>query len=311
MTLGGDTKEKAFSRGNDRAHGSCAQGREVALVRKFVTASLVITMVVTLASCSSPKPRSEPEVHFASIALVSPKEVLDASQPQSRGDRAQEGVAKGGATGVVGGAAVGAIACGPFLYALCVMAAASAGVLAGTATGALYGFTGFPKDIAKNLERNVETLSREHDLQSALVGHIRQQVPPEMLAEPEIAEIQAVLTIENVEFIKEKDKVHLVSTVRVTFESTESRRVPEYGYRIFRGRSSEFEWNNWLDTDSSDLREAIKQSLLEVANKIVTVLNARWDSTAGKSSDCVKTPLQIFSSSGEWPRFIFQREFPV
>lgn len=249
-------------------------------MRQFVTGSLVITMVVTLASCSSPKPRSEPEVHFTSIALVSPKEVLDASQPKSRGDRAQEGAVKGLGTGVTGGAAVGAIACGPFLYAVCVVGFASAGMLAGTATGALYGFTGFPKDVAKKLERNVETLSREHDLQSALVGHIRQQVPPEMLAEPEIAEIQAVLTIENVEFIKEKDKVHLVSTVRVTFESTESRRVPEYGYRIFWGRSSEFEWKKWIDASSDDLEEAIRESLLAVSGKIVTVMNDRWRPTA-------------------------------
>jgi len=249
-------------------------------VKKFVTCSLVITMVFTLASCNSPKPRSEPEVHFTSIALVSPKQVLDASQPDSRGDRAQEGAVKGLGAGVAGGAAVGAIACGPFLYGLCVVALASAGMLAGTATGALYGFTGFPKDVAEKLEQNVETLSREKDLQSALVGHIRQQVPPEMLAEPEIAEIQAVLVIENVEFIKEKDNVHLVSTVRVTFESTESRRVSEYGYRIFRGRSSEFKWKKWLDASSGDLEEAIRDSLLAVSGKIVTVMNDRWRPTA-------------------------------
>ena len=250
------------------------------MLRQVIAGYLVVAMTVTLASCGTSPPGPETEVHFISIALVSPKEVIDASKPQTRGARAQEGAGKGLAAGTAGGAAVGAIACGPFLYGLCVMALASAGMLAGTATGAMYGFTGFPKEDAKKLERKLEALSREHDLQSALVEHIRQQVPAEMLAEPEQAEFQAVLTIENVEFIKEKGKVNLVSTIRVTFERTESRRVPEYGSRVFIGGSSEFKLENLLDNQSGDLESAIRESLLAVSRKIVTVLNDRWDPKA-------------------------------
>lgn len=245
-------------------------------MRQALAAFLVISMIVMLGSCSSSQPQPEPEIHFATIALISVREVLDATQPQTRGDRAQEGVGKGGVAGTAGGAVVGAIACGPFLYGLCLVAAASAGLLAGSVSGALYGFTGFPKNVAKKLERNIEALSREHDLQSALVDHIRQQVAPEMLAEPGAAEIQAVLTIENLNFFKEGDTVHLVSTVRASFESTESRRVPQYGSRVFKGKSGEFELKNWLDSSSGDLEEAVRQSLLDVSGKIVSVLDDRW-----------------------------------
>jgi hypothetical protein len=247
------------------------------VIRQIIAGSLVIALITSLASCASSALKPELEVYFTSIALVSPQDVLDATQPRTRGDKAQEGAGKGLAAGTVGGAAVGALACGPFLYGLCVTALMGAGMLAGGATGALYGFSGFPKDVARKLEHNVEALSRQQDLQSSLVDHIRQQVPSEMLTEPETAEIQAVLVIENVEFIKAKGKVHLVSTVQVTFESTESRRVPQYGSRVFKGQSRDFELNNWLDTSSGDLEEAIRQSLLEVAGKIVTVLNDRWD----------------------------------
>ena len=240
-------------------------------MRQPLATFLVISMIVMLGSCSSSQPQPEPEVHFANIALISVREALDATQPQTRGDRTQEGVEKGGVAGAAGGVAVGAIACGPF-YSLCMMA----GLLAGSATGALYGFTGFPKNVAIELERNVEALSREHDLQSELVYHIRQQVAPEMLAEPDAAEIQAVLIIENLNFVTEGGKVHLVSTVRASFESTEPRRVPQYGSRVFKGQSGEFELKNWLDTSSGDLEEAVRQSLLDVSGKIVTVLNDRW-----------------------------------
>ena len=246
------------------------------MISRLISRTLFITLITSLVSCGSSSPKPERVVYFSSIALVSPQDVLDATQPKTRGDRAQEGAGRGLVAGTAGGAAVGAIACGPFLYGLCVVALASAGMLAGTATGVLYGFTGFPQDVARKLERRVEALSREHDLQSALVDHIRLQVDPEMLVEPETAEIQAVLTIENVEFVKEKGRVQLVSTVRATFESTESRRVPEHGSRVFKGDSEEFELNDWLNNDSGDLREAINQSLLNAADKVAAVLNARW-----------------------------------
>jgi hypothetical protein len=249
------------------------------LIRRVIAVYLVVTISVTLVSCASSPAEPEPEVHFRTIALVSPKEVIDASKPKTRGERAGEGAGKGSVAGTLGGAAVGALACGPFLYGLCVTAAASAGLITGGATGALYGFTGFPKDAAKKLERNVEALSKKHDLQSALVDHIKQQVPSAMLVEPEVAEIQAVLIIENVEFVKKSGKVHLESTVRATFESTESRRVPEQGSRVFKGKSSEFLLEDWLSSDSGDLEEAIRQSLLSISGKIVSVLNDRWRPT--------------------------------
>ena len=252
------------------------------MISRLISRTLVITLIASLVSCGSSSLKPERVVYFSSIALVSPQDVLDATQPKTRGDRAQEGAGKGLVAGTAGGAAVGALACGPFLYGLCLTAAAAAGMLAGGATGALYGFTGFPEDVARKLERSVEALSRQHDLQSALVDHIRLQVAPEMLAEPETAEIQAVLTIENVEFVKEEGRVHLVSTVRATFESTKSRRVPEHGSRVFKGDSGEFELNDLLNTDSGDLRESIRQSLLDAADKVVAVLNARWKPTTAQ-----------------------------
>jgi len=233
-------------------------------------------MVVVLMSCSAQQPQPEADVYFATIALVSPREVLDAVQPETRGDRAQEGLGKGLVIGTAGGAVVGALACGPFLYGLCLTAAASAGMLAGGTGGALYGFTGMPAKSAKALERNVETLSRERDLQSKLVEYIRQQVAPAMLAEPDSAEIQAVLTIENLDFVTRGNEVQLESTVKVSFESSEFRRVPQYGIRVFKGKSGEFDLKHLLDADSGELEEAVRQSLQVVAEKIVKALNDHW-----------------------------------
>lgn len=242
-----------------------------------------ITMIASLVSCSSaPTEKAPPpEFHFTSIALVSPQEFVDASRPKTRGQMAQEGATAGLLGGTLGGAAAGAIACGPFLYGVCVAALAGAGMIAGSATGALYGFSGFPRKVAVQLEQRVESLSSEYDLQSLLVNNIRERVPADMLVEPAIADVQAVLVIENVELVKGGDNCHVVSTVKATYEGAKSRRVPEHGTSLFKGTSGKFDLELLLDKESDSLKQAIEQSLVEVADQVVAALNHRWEPKSG------------------------------
>lgn len=238
---------------------------------------IIVTFVLSTTACSSPAPKQEFSRNFRSIALVSPRAVMDVVEIETRGKRAQEGAGKGLAAGTIGGAAIGALACGPFLYGLCVTALMSGGMLAGGATGALYGLSGFPKDDARELEKQVEILSHKHDFSSTLVENISQQLPPEMIVKPESAEIQAVLYIENFEFRKVSDGAQLVTTIGASFESTESRRVPQYGTRNFVGKSGIYELDDWLDTDSGKLEQAVRESVLATSAEIARLLNDKWE----------------------------------
>ena len=244
---------------------------------RFVTNFLILVLVLSTTACSSQAPKKEFDRTFKNIALVSPRTVMDVVEIETRGERAQEGAGKGLAAGTIGGAAIGAIACGPFLYGLCVTALMSGGMLAGSATGVLYGLSGFPKDDARELEKQVEILSSKHDFSSTMVENISQQLPPEMIVDPEYAEIQAVLFIENMEFKKVSGGAQLLTTIRASFESTESRRVPQYGSRNFTGESSTYEVDEWLDIDSGQLEQAIRESLSTASEEIVELLNARWE----------------------------------
>ncbi len=244
-------------------------------MRSFI-GFLVTLLIVSTTACSSPPPKKEFERNFKSIALVSPRTVMDVVEIETRGERAQEGAGKGFAAGTIGGAAIGAIACGPFLYGLCVTALMSGGMLAGSATGVLYGLSGFPKDDARELEKQVEILSSKHDFSSALVETISQRLPAEMIADPESAEIQAVLYIENIEFRKVSGGAQLLTTIGASFESTESRRVPQYGSRNFTGESSTYDVDEWLETDQGKLELAIRESLSSASVEIVELLNDRW-----------------------------------
>ena len=140
----------------------------------------------------------------------------------------------------------------------------------------MYGFSGFSKKDSDRLKARVGELREEKEVVSALVDHISAQVPPEMLDSPESADIQAVLTIENIEFFKKSGRVSLSTEVSVTFQSTESSRTRVQGIRLFHGYSAEYQLEQWLAADSPALREAIREGLIDAAGHITAALNKRW-----------------------------------
>jgi len=243
-----------------------------------------LPLVFLLSNCAAPPP-PEKELGnrtFSSIAIISPSDILSVSASDPRSDKMKESIGTGAASGSLGGMLIGAAACGPYLYGLCVIGIGTAGFITGGAGGAIFGFSGISGSTAEDLTNMVEDINLANDLQTELVNNVIQQVDVAMLSNPETAEIQVVITIEKLEFAKAQRKVHLQSTVRASFESTESRRVPEYGSRVFKGRSSEYNLDNLLESDTGAVRDAVKESLQNVVDEIVLVLNAHWNLATDK-----------------------------
>jgi uncharacterized membrane protein len=237
---------------------------------------MVILLVLT--SCTvPPPPRKELDTQtFSSIAIISPTDISNVASVGTRSEKMKEGVGIGVASGSLGGMLVGAAACGPYLYGLCVIGLGAAGIIAGGTSGAIYGFSGISDSAARDLKNKLEDLNHEKDLQALLTTHVKTLVPDEMLTEPEVADIQAILVIESIEFLKSEGEVYLETLVRLTFATTESRRVPEHGSRVFMGRSQSAEIDVRLDNDSDEIELAIKKSLNEIAIEIALVLTEHW-----------------------------------
>jgi len=237
-----------------------------------------IVVVLFLTCCAAPPPPRKElgSQTFTSIALISPADIIIVTSGDTRSDKLKEGIGTGAATGSLGGMLVGAAACGPYLYGLCVIGLGAAGFIAGGTGGAIYGFSGVSGSAADGLQKKVEDLDREKDLQAQLVTHVKALLPDEMLTEPEVAEIQAILVIENVKFHKMKDEVYLEVLVRLTFATNESRRVPELGSRIFTARSLPADIDDWLDEGSNKLELAIEGSLYEITGIIASTLTEHW-----------------------------------
>ncbi|MEH6587908.1 MAG: hypothetical protein V7720_15210 [Halioglobus sp.] len=235
-------------------------------------------LCLSLFACATQEPQKSelPDRTFSSIALISPKDIIAINTPETRAGRSVEGATTGGASAGLGGVLIGAAVCGPYLYGLCVVGLGTAGLLAGGTAGALYGFTGISDDVAKELEQKAFKLNRQRDFQSELVNSVTSRVPAAMLAEPEYAEMQAIVTIEKIDFSREEGLAYLKVQVRLTFAATESQRKPEFGSRIFYSVTVQNDFDSWLNANSSSLDLAIDKCLKSIAEEIQAVLREHW-----------------------------------
>ena len=248
------------------------------MLRLRGTRCIILSTSLIVVSCASSPPADPdlPQRTFSSIALVSPSDIVITQTPETRTEKFKEGVGTGSATGTLGGMLVGATACGPYLYGLCVLGLGAAGLLAGGTAGALYGFDGISGRDARELEERMTELNRQSDLQARLVTLVKARVPEAMFTAPQDAEVQAILTIESVEFVRKSKEVYLESHVRLTFALNENRRVPEMGSRTFDGRSKAADMEAWLDPGMEVLTAGMEQNLDDIADSVAETLKEHW-----------------------------------
>lgn len=246
--------------------------------RMYRIAGLLPGLCFALSSCmtTSPEEQGLPNRTFSTITLVSPQDIASIETPETSSERFREGITTGSAGGSLGAMLVGAAACGPYLYGLCVAGLGAAGLLAGGAAGAMYGFTGISSDDAEKLSRKMATLNRRSDLQSELVAELRREVPAKMLAAPEAADVQAILTIEHLSFVKDKDEVYVEAFVRFQYATDGAEGRPEEGSQSFRGRSHRHPLDTWVEESHKELGLAVNECFERISEKISLVLVEHW-----------------------------------
>lgn len=142
-----------------------------------------LCVVALLPACVSEpeKPRLQPR-RFATIAIVSPVEFTKYISPESKTDKAMQGASAGSGTAGLRAMAVGALACGPFLYALCVSGAGLAAMAVGGLGGLMYGVTGISEEDLHVLDRKLHALEATGGQQNQLTDMLRERLPKQMLA---------------------------------------------------------------------------------------------------------------------------------
>ena len=240
--------------------------------------SLVVITALTVVSCAPVQQNQDdlPNRTFSTLAIVSPREIVEVVTPETGTERMLEG-ASAGSTGVgLGGAVVGAAACGPFLYGLCVFGLGMAGMMAGGIGGAFYGVTGMSTEDAALLELRMGKLMLARDLQSELIDTLRVQLPAAMLAKPDVADVQLIISFERFEFSKSGDAVRLEAKVRLQYATDGSERRLEEGFRAFKVRSGEARLDDLRSPDSPALASAIDDCIAGAAKEIEVLLHEHW-----------------------------------
>jgi hypothetical protein len=239
---------------------------------------LTFTLIFLSACAATPVDKRDelPKRKFSSIALASPQDIVNIIAPETQFERTARGGATGAAGGSLGGLLTGAAACGPYLYGLCVIGLGTAGLVAGGVAGSIYGFTGLSSDEAESLAERILQMNPQHSLESDLVSNIHKRSPSGMFGEPESAEIQAIITIEEIRFVHEDQQLRISIIVRLTFMTAESRRQPELGSRVFHTESSSGDRRQWLNSNSGKLEHAFDECIDALAEQIANALREHW-----------------------------------
>lgn len=237
---------------------------------------LFVCLVIIITGCATevPKPRLQPR-SFTTLAIVSPHEFVDYITPETKGDKAIEGAGAGVGSGGLGAMAVGALACGPFLYGLCVAGLGLAGMAVGGVGGLAYGITGISADDVEILDRKLHLLSASGNLQTILAERLRENLPPEMLASVEQAEVQALVNISKIEMRHSDDDLYLKVTARFEYARDDSLE-PQGGYREFEGRSSRHPLSYWTSADEAMMQAALVECREKITSTISRLLNEHW-----------------------------------
>lgn len=243
---------------------------------RIVSLIVIFALISTACAPFNKQQDTLPNRTFSTVALVSPLDIVEVATPETGTERMLQGASVGSAGVGLGGMLVGAAACGPYLYGLCVVGIGMAGMMAGGIGGALYGFSGMSADDSMKLEQRMTVLMQERNLQSDLIAKLRAELPAAMLAEPDVADVQVIMSFERFEFSSVGDAVRMEAKVRLQYATDGSDQRPEEGFRSFKVRSGESQLDDWLAADNTALVDAIDECIDLAAHDMETLLRELW-----------------------------------
>ncbi len=229
----------------------------------------VVSALSLLSACArTPANEQEPfGTRYANVAVLTADELTGIGRAESFGDRAADGILPGVAAGSVVGAVMGAAACGPFLYAICVMYGIIWGSYAGMAGGALlYSFSGVSDIDALYVNEVLSRLDQERDFQQELVSKVTQALPSQVLASPGDAEAQVIARLDEIEFEqRSKYQIRISAKGSLFFTERHGETTSLVDRREFRAESAYGELDHWLADDGRQLEAAIDACIRELS----------------------------------------------
>jgi hypothetical protein len=256
--------------------------------RKLRFSTLAVYCLSLLLSSCAQTPQTittdEPP-QFERLALITPEMFTGIERADSHSDYVDDALFTGTAVGAVGGALIGAAACGPFFYGVCVFIFATQGMavggVAGLAGGALYATTGFSHEDALYINEILPRLDQERDFQQELAVHLKLELPREMQSTPELADVQVLVILDRINIIQRygnKIQIETAGLLVLSWKVDEKRQTT---HTIeFHSMSPEGDIDLWLADGGTLFGVAISDSLFDLATQMTATLLQAWTPSA-------------------------------
>lgn len=219
--------------------------------------------------------QNKAKLQFSTIAIVTPEDIvaIAVDGAESKSTRLGTGVGYGMAGGIVGGASVGALACGPYLYGICVIGMGMVGMIAGGTGGALYGFTGISEDDSLFIMEEMAHLSQKRDFQRELAIGVKSRLPDELVTTPEMADAQAITSVNSIEFVEQgKGAVYMKVSAILTIATQEDEGEFHEVKRNIHVKSKKTNIEEWLRVGSGKFENSVDDCLDELIAEMASVI---------------------------------------
>ena len=255
-------------------------GRSVKLV-------VFATAVLFLFSCAPQAPSPAKAPPFKSIAFVTSQDLPELARFESETEVVDRHIKAGAAAGTLGGVAVGAAACGPVLYGVCVAIMSWYGLVAGSIGGAalgLYNYSGLSDTDTAYIELVLSGIDDRRDFHSDLRKQVELRVSTETIADPQDADIQIVVWVNQISFIEvEKELISTEMYGAMILARTQEPNAQPYK-EFFTAKASVKDIDDLIAGDGQLLESAIDECLSEMAELMSHRLEREWVKGADEST---------------------------
>lgn len=227
-----------------------------------------MVIVVLACACATGTRQASKVPPFNTVAFVTPADIPDLANVESESEFVDEYVNAGAAIGTMGGMLAGAAACGPVLYAPCMIIMSGYGLLAGTAGGAatgLFNYTGLSRTDAAYMSDVLSRIASDRNLQSELGDNVRRRLTAGSISTAADASIQVIVRLKQVRFVESErelvsTRLHGSMVVAWIGESGEQTYLTDYAAEY-----PATDIDDLIANDGQLLESALEQCLADLA----------------------------------------------
>jgi hypothetical protein len=233
---------------------------------KLLTCFILSTLLIGCAHNTS--------IPYESFERIEIK-ALDTETLTDTGPPRSESVAKGAATGALGGLTASffaSLACGPY-FALCFAVAAPATIGATTLVGGVMGMSGFSdKDAAKVIPKLV-ALQDGHNLNQELATALAEKLPASSLVPAGAADARISLDVKRLQLVKLSGKKIVLSlTVAAEYEWSLDKSASQHSTLAFRCETRSWPFGVWVNDNGVFIEKELEYCIEDLAAQIARVL---------------------------------------